>query len=52
MSRDKINADGGEQDAERFTQGERFVKKNQTKDRAAYDEHAVDWDDHAGWSFR
>ena len=50
MTRDKIDADGGEQDTEGVAQSERFVQKKQAEDGATYDEHAVDWDDDAGWS--
>ena len=50
VTRDKIDADRGEQDTDGVAQCQRFVQKKQAEDGATYDEHAVDWDDDAGWS--
>ena len=50
MACDQINADGGEEDTESFSQGERFVQENQSEHSTANDEHAIDWDDNAGRS--
>ena len=51
MTRDKINAHGGEEDTEGFAQGERFMQENQSEHGTANDEHAIDRDDNAGRPF-